>query len=53
MNVIGKSKQIRYLSGQIVAPLGYVRHRIPLQVSNNINKYTVEGRKAIHKTSIN
>lgn len=50
MNVIGKSKQIRYLSGQIVAPLGYVKHRIPLQVSNTINKYTVEGRKAIHKT---
>lgn len=50
MNIIGKSKQIRYLSGQIVAPLGYVRHRIPLQVSNDINKYTVEGRKAIHKT---
>lgn len=40
---------MRYLSGQIVAPLGYVRHRIPLQVSNDINKYTVEGRKAIHK----
>ena len=40
MNVIGKSKQIRYLSGQIVALLGYVRHKIPLQVSNDINKYT-------------
>ena len=49
MNAIGKSKQVRYLSGQIVAPLGYVRHKIPLQVSNDINKYTVEGRKAIHK----
>ena len=49
INVIGKSKQIRYLFGQIVAPLGYVRHKIPLQVSNDINKYTIEGRKAIHK----
>ena len=49
MNVIGKSKQVRYLSGQIIAPLGYVRHRIPLQISNDINKYTIEGRKAIHK----
>lgn len=49
MNAIGKSKQVRYLSEQIVAPLGYVRHKIPLQVSNDINKYTVEGRKAIHK----
>ena len=49
MNAIGTSKQVRYLSGQIVAPLGYVRHKIPLQVSNDINKYTVEGRKAIHK----
>lgn len=49
MNATGKSKQVRYLSGQIVAPLGYVRHKIPLQVSNDINKYTVEGRKAIHK----
>lgn len=46
---IGRSKQIRYLSGQIIAPLGYVRHRIPLQVSNNINKYTIKGRQAIHK----
>lgn len=49
MNVIGKSKQVRYLSGQIIAPLGYVRHKIPLQISNSINKYTIEGRKAIHK----
>lgn len=49
MSVIGKSKQIRYLSGQIIVPLGYVRHKIPLQVSNDINKYTIEGRKAIHK----
>ena len=40
---------MRYLSGQPIAPLGYVRHRIPLQVSNDINKYTIEGRKAIHK----
>ena len=50
INVIGKSKQVRYLSGQIIAPLGYVRHRIPLQISNDINKYTIEGRKSIHKT---
>ena len=49
MNVIGRSKQIRYLSGQIVAPLGYVRHKVPLQVSNDVNKYTIEGRKAIHQ----
>ena len=49
MNVTGKSKQVRYLSGQIVAPLGYVKHKIPLQVSNDVNKYTSEGRKAIHK----
>lgn len=49
MNVIGRSKQIRYLSEQIIAPLGYIRHKIPLQVSNDINKYTIEGRKAIHK----
>ena len=49
MNDIGKSKQVRYLSGQIIAPLGYVRHRIPLQISNDINKYTIEGRNAIHK----
>ena len=49
MNNIGKSKQVRYLSGQIIAPLGYIRHKIPLQISNDINKYTIEGRKAIHK----
>ena len=49
MNVTGKSKQVRYLSGQIVVPLGYVKHKIPLQVSNEVNKYTSEGRKAIHK----
>lgn len=40
---------MRYLFGQIVAPLGYVRHKVPLQVSNDVNKYTIEGRKAIHK----
>ena len=49
MNNIGKSKQVRYLSGQIIALLGYIRHKIPLQISNDINKYTIEGRKAIHK----
>ncbi len=36
----GKSKQVRYLSNQLIAPIGYIKHSIPIQVSNKTNKYT-------------
>ena len=45
----GKSKQIRYVSGQALIPIGYVQTKAPLFKRREINQYTSEGRKAIHK----
>lgn len=46
----GKSKQIRYVSGQALIPIGYVQTKAPLFKRREVNQYTVEGRKAIHKS---
>ena len=45
----GKSKMMRYVSGQPIAPIGYVRTKAPQSKKRTINKYTPEGRQAIHK----
>lgn len=45
----GQSKQIRFLSGKIVVPVGYVQHRSPMDKRRKINKFTPEGRELIHK----
>ena len=45
----GKSKQLRYIDGCAVAPIGYTRHKPPLQKKRVINSYTVEGRAEIHR----
>ena len=45
----GKSKQIRYVGGQALIPIGYVQTKAPLFKRREINQYTVEGRKTIHK----
>ncbi len=45
----GGSKQMRYVNGYAIVPIGYVRTRFPLWKRKEINKYTVEGRKSIHK----
>lgn len=46
----GKSKQIRYVSGQALIPIGYVQTKAPLFKRREVNQYTVEGRQTIHKS---
>ena len=45
----GKSKEIRYVNGNLLVPIGYVQHSPPVHKKKAVNKYTVEGRKEIHK----
>ena len=45
----GKSKQLRYVRGIALAPIGYVKHRHPIQRKRGVNSYTAEGRAIIHK----
>jgi group II intron reverse transcriptase/maturase len=45
----GKSKQLRFVSGQPLIPLGYIQTKAPLYKRRDVNEYTPEGRKAIHK----
>lgn len=46
----GKSKQIRYVSGQAVIPIGYVQTKAPLFKRREVNQYTSKGRQSIHKS---
>lgn len=46
----GKSRQIRYVNGQALIPIGYVQTKAPLFKRREANQYTVEGRKIIHKS---
>lgn len=43
------SKMIRYHMKYPLIPIAYVNHKNPMNVKSSINKYTVEGRKRIHK----
>lgn len=45
----GKSRQIRYVNGQALIPIGYVQTKAPLFKPREVNQYTEKGRKAIHK----
>jgi hypothetical protein len=45
----GKSWQLRYIRGIALAPIGYVKHRYPIQQKRSVNSYTTEGRAEIHK----
>lgn len=45
----GKSKQMRFLHGRPVIPLGYVQLKNAQHKRKSINKYTAEGRALIHK----
>jgi len=45
----GKSKQLRFVSDNPIIPIGYVQAKAPLYKKREINEYTPEGRKAIHK----
>lgn len=45
----GKSRELRSIFNMAVAPIAYVQHRNPKWKRTSINKYTREGREAIHK----
>lgn len=45
----GRSKQIRYVSGQAVIPIGYIKAKAPLYKRREVNQYTEQGRRSIHK----
>lgn len=45
----GKSKQLRYLDGTAILPIGYIRHKKPMDKKRKINKFTADGREEIHK----
>lgn len=44
----GKSKEIRFIHGKAIIPIGYVQHQKPMWKNGKVNKYTPEGRKEIH-----
>lgn len=45
----GDSKQLRFVDGLPVAPLGYVQHKSPMYKPKAVNSYTKEGRALIHR----
>jgi group II intron reverse transcriptase/maturase len=45
----GRSRQLRFIKGQPVLPIAYVRHRYPRGKVYMVNQYTPEGRLSIHQ----
>ena len=45
----GKSKMLRYISGEPLCPNGYVQTKNPMYKKKKICKYTAEGREEIHR----
>lgn len=45
----GKSKQVRYLIGQPLVPIGYCKSRNPMALETGANQYTPEGREILAK----
>jgi len=45
----GKSKQLRFLNGHPLIPVGYVQTKDAQHRRKIINKYTLEGRECIHQ----
>lgn len=45
----GKSKQLRFLNGHPLIPMGYIRTRDAQHKKKSVNRYTPEGRTEIHK----
>lgn len=45
----GKSKQMRFVNGQPLIPMGYIQTKAPLFISRGVNQYTVLGRTMIHR----
>lgn len=44
----GKSKQVRWISGIPIMPIGYYKSRNPMSQKSSINQYTSEGRKEMY-----
>lgn len=44
----GKSKMLRFIYGKPIIPIGYLRHISPMFKQKQVNKYTPQGRAAIH-----
>lgn len=44
-----KSKQLIYVYGFALIPMGFIKHKAPLDKKRSINKYTAGGRVEIHK----
>lgn len=45
----GSSKMVRFIDGQPIIPIGFIKTKDAMHKKRNVNKYTVEGRKEIHK----
>lgn len=45
----GKSKELRYIGKNAMIPIGYCQCRAPMHKPAQVNKYTKDGRTAIHK----
>lgn len=45
----GDSKQIRYVHKFALAPVGFIKTLYPVYKKREINKYTPQGRAAIHR----
>lgn len=46
----GKSKEMRYVNGTPLIPVGYVQTKPPINLKRKVNSYTPEGRSEISKT---
>jgi 5-methylcytosine-specific restriction endonuclease McrA len=44
----GKSREVRYLSGYPLVPIAYVQHRVPMDKTRSVCRYTAAGRSGIH-----
>ena len=45
----GKSRQLRFVAGHALVPVGYIRGKPPKSMKRGINSYTPGGRAEIHK----
>lgn len=46
----GKSKQVRWIEGIPIVPIGYCKSKNPMDKKKSINQYTPEGRAKMHKS---
>jgi group II intron reverse transcriptase/maturase len=45
----GKSKQLRFVNGMAIIPIGYIQTKAPLYKRRDVHQYTAKGRETIHK----